>query len=215
MDKELLETRKKRARIVVRELKKLFPEPEMALRHWKTNWELLVCVALSARTTDKQVNVVTEELFKKYTRLDDYIQATQKKFEQDIGSIGLYKSKAKNILAAARMLKDDFGGVVPQAIEDLVKLPGVGKKTANVVQNVAFGLTEGIAVDTHVHRLSRKFGLTSEDTPKKIEVDLMKILPKKEWRLITLRMIEYGREYSPAHKKGDCVISKKLKSKQL
>lgn len=204
-------TKQEKAKIVLSELKKLFPNPVASL-DFSNNWELIVAVALSAQTTDKQVNIVTKELFKKYKKLEDYYTANLEEFEKDINSIGLYRSKAKNILATAKILKDKFGGVVPKTIRELIELPGVGRKTANVVLGNAHGLAEGIAVDTHVTRLAQKFGLTKHSDPKKIEPDLMKLFPKEEWFQLTMRFIEYGREYSPARKKLDNTdpISKKL-----
>lgn len=192
-----LEERKKRASIVVRELKALFPEAKTIL-NFSNNWELVVAVALSAQTTDKQVNVVTEELFKKYPTLDDYVDADIHEFTKDISSVNYYKNKAKYILAAAHMLKHDFQGHLPKTIKKLMKLPGVGRKTANVVLGNAHGLIEGIAVDTHVHRLSHVFGLTNQTNTDKIEKELMEIIPKQEWFDLTNRMIDYGRAYCPA-----------------
>lgn len=197
-----IDQRKKRARIVVRELKRLFPNATMLL-NWNTHWELLVAVALSAQTTDKQVNKVTATLFKKYPTLEDYVRADLTQFEKDIQSIGLYKSKAKNILAAAKLLKEKWNGELPKTVQELTELPGVGRKTANVVLGNAYGLVEGIAVDTHVTRLAKKFGLTVHTDPKKIEQDLMHILPKTEWLGFTHRMIDYGRQYSPARNVTD------------
>lgn len=188
-----------RAQLVVRELKKLFPEAKTIL-NYSNDLELIIAVILSAQTTDIQVNKVTEKLFKKYKNLNEYIHAHPKEFEKDISSIGLYRGKAKNILSMVKKIEHDFSGKIPSTLEELMTLPGVGRKTANVVLSVAHGLFEGIAVDTHVTRLAQKFGLTSHTDPKKIERDLMKILPKKEWRDFTLRMIEYGRKYAPARK---------------
>ncbi len=191
-----------RTEIVLQELNRLFPHPNMAL-NWNTPWELVVAVVLSAQTTDKQVNVVTTSLFKKYTTLQDYVDADLELFQTDINSIGLYKSKAKHILAAAKKLQLDFDGVLPNSMEALQSLPGVGRKTANVVMRAHFGIAEGIAVDTHVKRLATKFGLTTSSSPEAIEKDLMKILPKEAWLDFTLQMIEYGRTYSPARLVAD------------
>ena len=204
--------RKKRARIVVRELHRLFPKVRIAL-NYSNNWELLVAVILSAQCTDKKVNEVTKTLFKKYKTLDDYVNTDPKVFEEDIRPTGFYKNKAKNILAAARIIKEKYGGEIPKTMEAMLELPGVARKTANVVLGEAYGIVEGVAVDTHVRRLSRLFGLTSETNPDKIEKDLMQIIPKNEWKDFTLRMIEYGRTYCPAHKghtHEHCPISKKL-----
>ena len=194
--------KQKRAKLIVKKLKELFPNIKTAL-NFSNDWELLVAVILSAQCTDKRVNLVTEKLFKKYPSLDDYIRANKKEFEQDIKSTGFYRNKAKNILAAAGMIKQDFHGKIPKTMDQLIRVPGVGRKTANVVLGNAHGVIEGIAVDTHVTRLAGKFGLTKEKNPQRIERDLMKIIPKKDWFLFTNLMIEYGRLYSPAYKKHD------------
>ena len=192
----------KRTAIVLKELNRLFPNPKMAL-DWNTPWELVVAVVLSAQTTDKQVNKVTPALFKKYPALSDYISADLEEFQQDINSIGLFRAKGKNILAAANMLQSEFHGELPDTLAELQTLPGVGRKTANVVLRAHFGKADGIAVDTHVRRLSNKFGLTKSNSPVKIEKDLMAALPKEAWLDFTLQMIEYGRNYSPARAADD------------
>lgn len=182
---------------MLRMLKKLFPKTGMALRYGN-NWELLVAVVLSAQCTDKKVNEVTEKLFTKYRTLDAYARADRKEFENDIRPTGFYRNKAKNILAAARMVKERFGGKIPRTMEEMIAIPGVARKTANVVLGNAYGIVEGIAVDTHVRRLARLHGLTDHSDPVKIERDLMEIVPKKEWFLLTYRFIDYGRAYCPA-----------------
>lgn len=204
---DLIKLRKRAAKINT-VLKKLFPRAKIALKYGN-NWELLVAVELSAQCTDKKVNEVTEKLFKKYKTLDDYIRADKREFEQDIRSTGFYRNKAKNILAAAKMVKKKFGGKVPATMEEILKIPGVARKTANVVLGNAYGVVEGIAVDTHVRRLSRLLGLTKENDPVKIERDLMKIFPKSEWFGITYRLIDYGRKYCPArpHQHDKCPLS--------
>jgi len=195
-----LELRKKRARVVLKELKRLYPTLQPFL-HSNNDFEFLVAVILSAQCTDKKVNEVTEKLFQKYKKREDYVNAKLENFEKDINQIGLYKSKAKNILACAKMIQEQFHGKIPNTMEKMILLPGVGRKTANVVLGNIYGVVEGIAVDTHVARLSEKFSLSDHKDREKIEKDLMHILPKKEWFLFTNRMIAYGREYSPAHKK--------------
>jgi len=208
-DKDIIR-RKKRVVKIVQELKKLFPKVEMTL-NYSNNWELLVAVILSAQCTDKKVNEVTEKLFKKYKKLDDYTHANLGEFERDIHSTGFYRNKAKNILATAKIIKEKYEGKVPKTMEEMLELPGVARKTANVVLGNAYGVIEGIAVDTHVKRLTRLLGLTDETNPNKIEQDLMQILPKKEWCQFTHRMIHYGREYCPASPKHDhknCPLSK-------
>lgn len=182
---------------MLRVLKKLYPHPKMAL-HYRNNWELLVAVILSAQCTDKKVNEVTKALFKKYRTLDDYVKAKQPAFERDIHSTGFYRNKAKNILAAAKIVKKRFGGKLPKTMEEMLTIPGVARKTANVVLGNAYGIVEGVAVDTHVRRFALKFDLSDSGDPIQIERDLMELLPKKEWFLITYRLIGYGRDICPA-----------------
>ena len=200
---ESLEVRKKRAGAIVKKLKELFPDAQIVLRYSNT-WELLVSVILSAQCTDKMVNVVTEKLFKKYRTLEDYINTDVEEFENDIKSTGFYRNKAKNILASAEIVKEKFGGEVPDTMEAILTLPGVARKTANVVLGNAFGIVEGIAVDTHVRRLSQKLGLTEHADPNKIEQDLMQLLPQKDWFFLTYGLIEYGRHICPSRKHKDC-----------
>ena len=200
-DKKFKE-RKARILKIVKTLKKLFPKAKIALRY-RSHWELLVAVVLSAQTTDKKVNEVTPKLFQKYKALDDYTKANLKEFEKDIREIGLYKTKSKNILATAKIIKEKYKGKIPKTIEELTQLPGVGRKTANIILGNAYGIIEGIAVDTHVRRLSLKFDLTDSKNPNKIEQDLMKLLPKKEWFNFPYQMITYGRTICSA-RPHDC-----------
>ena len=185
---------------LVKELKKLFPDAKIALKY-SNNWELLVAVILSAQCTDKMVNRVTGKLFKKYKTLDDYVNADRKEFEKDIKSTGFYRNKAKNILAAAKIVKEKFKGNIPKTMGNILMLPGVARKTANVVLGNAYGVVEGIAVDTHVRRFAIKFDLSDYTDPVRIERDLMELLPKKEWFHFTYLVIEYGRNMAPAHKR--------------
>lgn len=197
--KESFAERKKRTTKIVATLKKLFPHAKIVL-NYSNNWELLVAVILSAQCTDKKVNEVTQKLFKKYRTLGDYVKANSKEFEKDIRPTGFFRAKTKNILAAAKMVKNKFGGKIPKTMEEMLKIPGVARKTANVVLGNAYGVVEGIAVDTHVKRLSQKLGLTYFDDPVKIERDLMQLLPQKEWFNFTYRLIDYGRAICPARK---------------
>src|SRR3989344_7209610 len=192
-----VEKRRKRALAIIKALKALFPNPRIALEYGNP-WELFVSVVLSAQCTDKQVNKVTESLFKKYRTLDDYAKVGVSEFQKDIKSTGFYRNKAKNILASAKMLKQKFHGKIPPTMEEMLTLPGIGRKSANVILGNVYGVVEGIAVDTHVRRLSKKLGLTDNDTPEKIERDLMKIIPRKEWFSLTYRLIDYGRKYCVA-----------------
>ncbi|MEK7515025.1 MAG: endonuclease III [Patescibacteria group bacterium] len=192
-------TTQQRADHVWRALSKLFPKAGMIL-HYGNSWELVIAVQLSAQCTDKKVNEVTAKLFQEYRTLDDYCNASARAFEKAIFSTGFYKQKAKNILAAAHMVRDVFGGVVPSTMEDILKLPGVARKTANVVLGNAYGVVEGIAVDTHVKRLARRWRLTKRSDPVHIERDLMKLFPRARWFNLTYKIIDYGRAYCQAKK---------------
>lgn len=206
--------RKERTQIVVSELKRLYPTLGPFL-HSSNDHEFLFAVMLSAQCTDKKVNEVTKVLFSKYKTLQDYGDASLEAFTQDIKQIGLYKSKAKNILATAKKLQEDYAGKIPRMMVQLLELPGVGRKTANVVLSELFHEAQGIAVDTHVKRLANKFGLTDSQNIDRIEKDLMEVIPKHEWTMFTKRMIAYGREYSPARKKTEeDPISKLLREAQ-
>lgn len=188
---------KKRARLLDHHLKKLFPHAHCIL-NYHTPWELLVAVILSAQCTDVTVNKVTEKLFKKYLTLDDYVAAHPRQFEKDIYSTGFFHNKTRHILGAAAMIQKQWNGNVPATMQELLKLPGVARKTANIVLGTAFGIVCGIAVDTHVRRFVRVYGLSHHKNPEKIEKDLMQLLPKKDWFGFTYRAIEYGRNYCPA-----------------
>jgi endonuclease-3 len=202
---------KRRGRVIFRTLSKLIPDARIAL-HYSNPWELLVSVVLSAQCTDKKVNEVTPALFKKYRKLEDYVKAKPREFEKDIHACGFYRAKTKNILAAAKTIKEKFHGKLPHTMAEIVTVPGVGRKSANVILGNAYGVVEGIAVDTHVMRLSRVLELSKEKTPEKIERDLMAIFPKKDWFQATYFLIEYGRQYCPArpHNHADCPLTKML-----
>jgi endonuclease-3 len=203
MDNEEKKTeRKKRAESMLKILKKLYSGSKTEL-DYSTNWELLVAVILSAQCTDKRVNEVTKTLFKKYKTLDEYVSANQSEFEQDVRSTGFYRNKAKNILAAAKVVKKDFNGKIPKTIKEMLTIPGVARKTANVVLGNAYGIYEGIAVDTHVRRLAIRFNLTDYKDPIRIERDLMEIIPKKDWQYVNHQMVMYGR-YMCLARKHDC-----------
>ncbi|HUD02510.1 MAG TPA: endonuclease III [Candidatus Paceibacterota bacterium] len=202
MTPKKLEERKLRIQKLNKALSKLYPHAKIEL-NYKTPWELLVAVQLSAQSTDKQVNKITEKLFKKYKKLEDYVRAGKsekgrREFEKDIFASGFYRNKAKSILALAKIIKEDLHGRIPKDITILVTLPGIGRKTANVVLAEAFGVLAGVTVDTHVIRFVKRFDLSSEKTPEKIEKDLMQLLPKREWRTFTHRVIWYGRRMAPA-----------------
>ncbi len=199
-------TKQEKAENIISKLRELFPNPKIALNY--SSWYgLLIAVVLSAQTTDKQVNTVTADLFKKYKNLNDYLNVPLSEFEQDVKRIGLYKGKAKNIKAALLIIHEKYADKLPDSMDELVELPGVGRKTANILLSLVYDKNEGIAVDTHVKRLSRLFGLTEQTDPNKIEKDLMQIVPKDEWRDFTLRVIDYGRKYCPANcKHAECPL---------
>lgn len=209
MYNEKMKNNKEKAEKILKKLKALFPDAGMMLRY-RNNWELLVAVELSAQCTDKKVNEVTEKLFKKYCTLGDYVNASPREFEKDIFQTGFYRNKTKNILAAAKMVKGKFGGKIPKTMEEILTIPGVARKTANVVLGNAYGVVEGIAVDTHVKRLARLWRLSDEESPMKIEKDLMVLLPQEEWFNFTYKVIEYGRKYCTARVKdhSGCPLSK-------
>jgi len=185
--------------IILNLLKNKYPYPAIALKS-KNTLELLVATILSAQCTDTRVNIVTETLFKKYRKAKDYAKADLKVLEQDIRSTGFYHNKAKHIMGSANKILKDFRGRVPETMEDLLELPGVARKTANVVLYNAYNKNEGIAVDTHVTRVAQRLGLTKNSVPEKIEQDLMSQLDKKEWGPFSLRLIRHGREVCQAQK---------------
>ena len=174
----LLNSHKARAAKILKALQKLFPQAQCSL-HYGNPWELTVAVILSAQCTDKQVNKITPALFTKYPTLQHYLQADQKEFEKDIHSCGFFRNKTKHILGAAHMVHEQFGGKMPSTMKGILKLPGVARKTANIVLGNVYGVVCGIAVDTHVGRLAQKLGLTSNANPDKIERDLMALIPQK------------------------------------
>ncbi len=191
-------SRKKRADCIRRVLNTLYPKIHSPLNHTH-DYEFLFAVIMSAQTTDKQVNIVTHGLFKKYPTLESIASADLSEFRKNISSLNLYKTKASNIIRSAQLLIDVFHGNVPQTLKELTSLPGVGRKSANVVMSELWHMPEGIAVDTHVIRLSQKYGLSRHTDPLKIEHDLMEIIPQREWDVFPLRFIQYGRDYCPAH----------------
>ncbi len=185
-------------------LKNNYPDVKTAL-DFSAPLELLIATILSAQSTDKQINKVTKTLFKKYRTPQDYVKTPQEELEKDIYSTGFYRNKAKNIKKMCEILVDNFNSKVPDTMEDLITLPGVARKTANIVLSSAFGKIEGIAVDTHVKRLSFRLGLSVNTDQDKIEKDLMKIVPKNEWDVFALRLIQHGRQVCEA-KKPKCEI---------
>lgn len=195
--------RKKQERIVrVRKLnailKRLYPETRIEL-NFSSDFECLVAVELSAQCTDKRVNEVTARLFKKYTTLDDYANAQQSEMERDVFTCGFYRNKARNIIAAAKMVRDVYGGELPHTMAEMIAIPGAARKTANVVLSTLYGIHEGIAVDTHVRRFAIRFDLSDFTDPKRIEKDLMDIMPRSLWWQFNHRLVLYGRYVCKAH----------------
>ena len=184
--------KKKHAALIIRALGTSYPNAKIAL-NYKNNIQLLVAVMLSAQCTDKKVNEVTDHLFKKYKTARDFASARQKTLEREIYQTGFYRAKARHIIAACKKIEKDFNGTLPHTMAELLTLPGVARKTANVVLGNAYGVVDGIAVDTHVSRIAQRLGLTKNTSPEKIEQDLMKLFPKKQWFALTYRTIDHGR----------------------
>jgi endonuclease III len=198
---------KERISEIVKRLKKEYPGRKTAL-HYKTPLELLVATILSAQTTDAHVNKITESLFKKYKTARDYADVNLDKLKKDVSSINFYNNKAKNIQGSAKILIEQFNSKIPKTMKDLITLPGVARKTANIILSNVYGINEGIAVDTHVKRLSCRLGLTENENPVKIERDLMAVTPKEEWGNLSHLLIFHGRKICPAKKPlhNQCVL---------
>jgi endonuclease III len=194
----------KRVGKILKGLEKLYPDVTCALTH-ETPLQLLISTILSAQCTDERVNKVTPELFRRLRTAKDFASVPQEELEGMIRSTGFFRSKAKSIQSASRDIAEKHGGKVPETMEELTELRGVGRKTANVVLGTAFGKNEGIVVDTHVGRLSRRLGLTKNEDPVKVEQDLMKIIPKNEWTNFAHRLIWHGRKICKA-RKPDCPV---------
>jgi endonuclease-3 len=194
---------------IIELLEKEYPKAKTAL-HYTSPLEILIATMLSAQCTDKRVNIVTKSLFKKYKTAEDYANADLREFEEDIRSTGFYKNKAKNIKMSGRMLVERFNSQVPWTMDELLELPGVARKTANIVLSNAYDVIEGIAVDTHVRRLSKRLGLSENKNPDKIEADLMLIVPKSHWKRITDLLIFHGRNVCMARKPkcSLCILNK-------
>ncbi|MEM3587443.1 MAG: endonuclease III [Candidatus Jordarchaeaceae archaeon] len=192
-------------------LKREYPDVGGTILKYKTPLDLLVATILAAQCTDDRVNKVTEHLFKKYKTAEDYANADLEELEQEIKPTGFYKNKAKAIKNAAKMLVEQFNSQVPKTMEEMLKLPGVARKTANIVLSNAYGINEGIAVDTHVMRLAQRLGFTQEEKNRdKIERDLMKLFPKDNWFELTNLLVTHGRKICTARKAkcGECVVNK-------
>ena len=194
---------------ITEELWRLYPDAKCSL-DFSNPLELLVATQLSAQCTDERVNLVTRDLFQKYRTVEDYASASQEELEQDIRSTGFYRNKAKNIRAACQLLITNYNGEVPSTMADLIKLPGVARKTANVVLGNAFGIIEGFVVDTHIGRLARRFGWTKNEDPVKVEQDLMRLVPRQDWLDLSHLMIFHGRAICQSRKPlcQQCTLSK-------
>src|SRR6478736_594818 len=192
---------------ILKRLDTLYAGVTCALHH-KTAWELLVATILSAQSTDVRVNMVTPELFRKYPTVQDFAKLEPEQLEPGIRSTGFFRNKSKSVVGAAKMIVNDFGGSVPENMDDLLKVPGVARKTANVVLGTWFKKNEGVVVDTHVHRISRRLELTKNDEPKSIEQDLMKIIPRERWTLFSHQIIWHGRKlcFARSPKCADCLL---------
>ena len=191
-------TIKQRVEKIIVQFSEMYPDANCSL-DYKDPLQLMIATQLAAQCTDARVNIVTKDLFKKYSEVQDFANAAQEELEQVIKSTGFYHNKARNIIAACRMLITDFGGTVPSNMEDLLLLPGVGRKTANLLLNDCFGVP-GIVVDTHAKRLSNRIGLTVHDNPEKIEFDLMKVVPMEKWGSFCHQLVFHGRAVCNARK---------------
>lgn len=194
---------------IIAELRRLYPDAKCSL-DFTTPLQLLIAAQLAAQCTDERVNMVTKDLFRKYRSVEDFATVSQEELEQDIKSTGFYRNKAKNIRSACQRIITDFGGEVPLTMKDLLSLPGVARKTANVVLGNAFGIVEGYIVDTHNMRLSRRFGWTTSEDPVKIEQTLMRIIPQKDWLDLSHFLIYHGRAVCVARKPlcEQCTLAK-------
>ena len=200
-------TGKEKISEILKRLKKEYPDPKTAL-NFSDPFQLLAATILSAQTTDVLVNKVTERLFNKYKTAKDYANASLEELQMVVNSINFYKTKAKNIQASAKIITEQFNGKVPDTMEELITLPGVARKTANIVLSGAYGINEGIAVDTHVKRLSNLLGMTKNQDPVKIEKDLMAATPKENWGTLSHLLIYHGRKICQAKKPkhNECVL---------
>ncbi|MCD6489690.1 MAG: endonuclease III [Thermodesulfobacterium sp.] len=198
---------KKKAKEVIKRLKKTYPDAKIALK-FENPLQLLIATILSAQCTDERVNDVTKELFKKYKTAEDFANADLDELAEDIKSTGFYKQKARYIKEACKIIVEKYKGEVPKTIEELMELPGVARKTANIVLANAYGIVEGIPVDTHVRRLSQRIGLATSKQPEKIEKELMEVVPKKDWFIFPYLMQTHGRKVCIAKKPKceECVL---------
>lgn len=207
--RESLDELRKRTRDIIRRLKRAYPGAKCSLNH-SNPFELLVATILSAQCTDERVNMVTADLFRKYTKPEDYLKVAPRELEKDIQSTGFFRNKTKSIQGTSKVLTEQYHGEVPHTMEELLELPGVARKTANVVLGNAFDIKAGVVVDTHVTRLSHRLGFSPQKTAEKIELDLIEIVPKKEWVIFPHLMIYHGRKICKARNPlcEECTIEK-------
>jgi len=193
---------------IIAELRRLYPDAKSSL-NFSNPLELLVATQLSAQCTDERVNIVTVDLFKKYRSVEDYAAVSQEELEKDIKSTGFYRNKTKSILGASKKIVEEFNGEVPRTMEEILKLPGVARKTANVVLGNAYGIVVGFVVDTHIGRLARRFGWTTSEDPVKVEQDLMRIIPQQDWLDLSHMLIYHGRAICTSRKPNcaQCTLS--------
>ncbi len=214
--RESMEELKARTRDVIRRLKRAYPDAKCSLNH-SNPFELLIATILSAQCTDERVNIVTADLFRKYRKPEDYLKVSPRELEKDIQSTGFFRNKTKSIQGTSRVLAEQYGGAVPQTMDELLELPGVARKTANVVLGNAFDIKAGVVVDTHVTRLSHRLDFTQQKTAEKIEQDLIPIVPKKDWVIFPHLLIAHGRKICKARNPlcDQCPVEKQCPSSFL
>jgi len=207
---------KERTVEIIRLLKRAHPDAHCALNH-SSAFELLIATILSAQCTDERVNIVTADLFRKYRRPEDYLKVPAVELQQDVRTTGFFRNKTKSIQGACKMLVEEFGGEVPRTMDELLRLPGVARKTANVVLGVAYGIAAGVVVDTHVSRLSQRLRLTKHKDAGKIEADLMELVPRKDWIIFSHLLIFHGRRVCKARRPlcEECVVERLCPSSSL
>jgi endonuclease-3 len=214
--RESMEALKARTRDIIRRLKRTYPGAKCSLNH-SNAFELLIATILSAQCTDERVNIVTADLFRKYTKPEDYLRVSPRELEKDIQSTGFFRNKTKSIQGTSKTLIAEYGGEVPHTMDELLELPGVARKTANVVLGNAFGIKAGVVVDTHVSRLSHRLNFSQQKTAEKIEQDLIEIVPRKDWVFFPHLMIYHGRKICKARAPlcDECQIEKQCPSSFL
>jgi endonuclease-3 len=216
MPRESKKNRRERAAAIFELLQKEHPGADTALDH-RSPFELAVATVLSAQCTDERVNLVTPALFERYPDVEALAEADQDQLESIIHSTGFFRNKARNLIGMARALRDEFDGELPKTLAELTRLPGIGRKTGNVILGNAFGIDEGVVVDTHVKRLAARMGFTRETTPEKVELDLMDLFPSDRWTLLSHLLIFHGRGPCPARKPRceECVVAHLCPSSQV